>query len=305
LTPGESTIKATLGTVSGTANLKVTGGSLLRIDLTLAQAVNGVLIKGTRSRIRTRGTFDNGTSRDITGTVTMVVDSTNASVTPISGNLTWVQAIEDTFTTPAKISASYGSVVSPVSSLTITAPTLNGDGLSIPEQTFILSSGSSGQLSLMGRFSVASDQNLALSADWSSANPAIATVGNVDLHKGRVAALTAGKTVITATYGEQTATRTVLVEARTLDALTISLPSPPAAIIAGAELPYAVTARYTDGTTQDVTADAVWKIDNSNVATFSDPLSDPGLVVAVDAGTTILTATFGGKEDSETLTISQ
>jgi hypothetical protein len=125
------------------------------------------------------------------------------------------------------------------------------------------------------------------------------------LHKGRVAALTAGKTVITATYGEQTATRTVLVEARTLDALTISLPSPPAAIIAGAELPYAVTARYTDGTTQDVTADAVWKIDNSNVATFSDPLSDPGLVVAVDAGTTILTATFGGKEDSETLTISQ
>lgn len=303
LTPGESTIKATLGTVSGTTNLKVTGGNLNSIALTLAQAVNGVLIKGTSSRITARGTFSNDTSRDITSAVTMAVDSTNASVTPVSGNLAWVQAIEDTLTIPAKISASYGSVVSPVTSLTVTAPTLNDNGLSIPEQTLKLNSGSSERLSLKGLFSVASDQDLALNAEWSSASQEIATVGNVGLNKGRVAALTAGTAVITATYGEQTATTTVTVEARTLDALTISLPSPPAAIIAGAELAYAVTARYTDGTTQDVTADATWLIDNANIATFSDELSDPGLVVAVDAGTTTLTATFGGKVDTETLTV--
>jgi hypothetical protein len=305
LAPGRTVISAKLDSVEGTANFKVTGGNLQTIALTLAQAVNGVLIKGTSSRITARGTFDNNTSRDITGAVTMAVDSTNASVTPISGNLAWVQAVEGTLTTPAKISASSGSVVSPVSSLTITAPTLNGNGLTIPEQALILSNGTSRRFSLTGLFSVASTQDLALDADWSSANLAVATVGNVGLHKGQVKALTAGTTVITATYGGQTATTTVTVAARTLDTLTISLPSPPLATIAGAELPYAVTARYTDGTTQDVTADVAWSIDDANVATFSDQLSAPGLVVAVDAGTATLTAKLGEISDTEPLTVFQ
>jgi hypothetical protein len=302
--PGTTIISATSGTVTGTSNLKVTGGSLSSIALNLDQAINNTLIKGTRSRVTARGNFDNNTFRDITGAVILAVDSTNASVAPVSGNLAWVQALEVTpSATPAKISASYGSTVSPGESLlTVTAPVLNVSGLAIPEQTVTLSSGSSGRLSLTGTFSSGS-QDLTPSAEWSSAAPATAIVGNVGLDKGRVTALAAGTAVITASYGEQTATTTVTVAARTLDALTISLSSPPTAIIPGTELTYTLTAHYLDGTTQDVTADATWTIDNSNVATLSDQISAPGLIVAVDAGTTTLTATFGGKVDTETLTV--
>jgi uncharacterized protein YjdB len=188
--------------------------------------------------------------------------------------------------------------------LTVTAPVLDVGGLSISEQTLTLSSGTSERLSLIGLVSSGNSQDLTPSAEWSSASPAIVAVGNTGLDKGRVTALAAGTALITATYDGQTATATVTGAARTLDTLTISLPTPPAAIIAGTELRYAVTARYLDGTTQDVTADVIWSIDAANVATFSDQISDPGLIVAVDAGSATLTVTFGGKEDSEILTVS-
>jgi hypothetical protein len=308
LSPGLSTIKATSGTVSGTSNLTVTGGSLNSIALNFAPANNNVLIMGTRSRVMAHGTFSNGTSRDITGAIEnwSVVDNTKASVIDDVGNLAWVQALAVTSPEiPAKISASYGSVVLPGESLlTVIDPALNVNGLSIPEQALNLSNGTSGRLSLIGLFSSGNSQDLTLSAEWSSATPATAIVGNGGLDKGRVTALAAGTSLITATYGSQTATATVTVAARTLDTLTISRLSPPAAIIAGTELKYTVTAHYLDGTTQDVTADVAWSIDNSNVAKFSDQLSDPGLIVAVDAGTATLTVTFGGKIVTEGIAVS-
>jgi hypothetical protein len=308
LSPGLSTIKATSGTVSGTSNLTVTGGSLNSIALNFAPANNNVLIMGTRSRVMAHGTFSNGTSRDITGAIEnwSVVDNTKASVIDDVGNLAWVQALAVTSPEiPAKISASYGSVVLPGESLlTVIDPALNVNGLSIPEQALNLSNGTSGRLSLIGLFSSGNSQDLTLSAEWSSATPATAIVGNGGLDKGRVTALAAGTSLITATYGSQTATATVTVAARTLDTLTISRLSPPAAIIAGTELKYTVTAHYLDGITQDVTADVAWSIDNSNVAKFSDQLSDPGLIVAVDAGTATLTVTFGGKIVTEGIAVS-
>ena len=304
--PGTATISATSGTISGTANLAVTGGSLQNIAVTLAPANNNVLIKGTRSRLVARGTFSNGTSRDITGAVILAVDSTNASVAPVSGNLAWVQALEVTpSATPAKISASYGNAVSPGESLlTVIAPTLNVSGLSIPEQTVTLSSGSSGRISLTGTFSSGS-QDLTPSAEWSSAAPATAIVGNVGLDKGRVTALAAGTAVITATYDGQTATTTVTVAARTLESLTISADTTPLTIIAGTEKKFRATANYGGGISQDVTADVIWTIDDANVAKFSDQLSDPGLVVAVDAGTATLTVKLGEISDTETFTVSR
>ncbi|MDZ4184525.1 MAG: Ig-like domain-containing protein [Desulfuromonadales bacterium] len=303
LTAGTSTINATDGTVSGTSVLKVTGGNLTNIALTLDKAVNNALIKGTRSRVTARGTFSNNTSRDITGAVTLGVDNTNASVTPMSGNLAWVQAAEVPTAAPVKISASYGATVLPGEiSLNVTEPTLNNSGLSIPEQSLTLASGTSARLSLKGSFS-SGTQDLTPIADW-AVNSGTAIVGNVGLDKGRVHAGTTGPSVIRASYGGQTATTTVTVEPRTLNTLTISAVTP-ATMIPGNEKQFKVEALYTDGTRQDVTEDVAWTISDSNIAKFSDSVADPGLVVAVDIGTATLTVTFDGKVDTENITVSQ
>lgn len=300
LTPGVATIKATLGTVSGLSSLKVTGGSLQSIALTLPQGINGELINGTSSRITARGTFNNGSSRDITGAVTLTDDSINVNVTSVSGNLALVQATGITPTgNPAKIFATHGTTVPPGEFLlTATGPTLSN--VAINPTTLTLASGTSGRLSLRGAFSPPSNQDLTPAATWSSSNSSVATVENGNVH-----ALAAGTADITSTYGSQTATTSVTVVARTLQSLSISAVTTPATMIAGTEKQFKVEALYTDGTRQDVTVDVEWLIDNSNVAIFSDQSSDPGLVVAVDAGETILRVKIGNIVDTETLTVSQ
>ena len=304
LTPGVSTIKGTLGTVSGISNLKVTGGSLQNISLTLAQAKNNVLIKDTVSRVSARGSFSNNTSRDITGAVALTTNSANINVTPDSGNLAWVQATGITLAgDPAKIFATHESTVTPGETLlTVTDPLLSS--IAISPTNLALASGTSRRLSLTGIFS-SSSQDLTPTAAWTSVHPAIATVGNDGLEKGRVRALSTGTAEITATYGGQTVTTSVTVVARTLQSLTISAVTTPATTIAGTEKKFKVEALYTDGARQDVTENVEWSINDSHIARFSDPLSDPGLVVAVDAGVAIVTAKIGNISDTETLTVSQ
>ena len=304
LTPGTTTISAKLGAIEGGENLRVTGGSLSSIALTLAQTSNNELIIDTLSRVIARGTFSNGTSRDITEAIATwsVADNAKASFIDDVGNLEWVKALTVTpLATPANLSASYGSVAGE-SSLVVSAPTLSS--VTMPTPSLNLVSGTSGRLSLSGIFSPVSSQDLTPSAEWSSASSSIATVDNVGVNRGRVHALVEGSSVITATYGGKSTTTTVTVVARTLQSLAILSGTFPDPIIPGTEKQFIVEALYTDGARQDVTADAVWSIDNSNVAKFSGQSSVPGLLVAVDAGTATLTAAFGNLNDTETLVVS-
>lgn len=300
LTPGSTTISATLDAIVGMSNLKVTGGSLTRIDLNLDSAEP---VKGTSRRVTAIGTFDNGTSRDITGAIETwaVTPGAQASVSGVTGNLAWVDALEET-SSPLTLSASVGAVKGE-KILTVSAPPLSS--LSISENALTLATGSSGRLTLAGIFSSVNTRDLTFSADWLSSTSAIASVGDIGLEKGRVHALTAGTTNITSTYGGQTATTTVTVVARTLQSLTILPVTSPTPIIAGTEKKFKVEALYTDGTRQDVTADVTWTIDNLNIAIPSDTIANPGLFVAVDTGTATLTATFGGLNDIETLVVTQ
>lgn len=299
LTPGTTVISATRGAIVGTSNLKVTGGKLTKIDLSLDPTEQ---IKGTSSRLSAIGTFDNATARDITGAIeTWEVDSTKASVIDDVGNLVWLQALD--VTPGTKLSASYGSVPAGEISLVVIEPALTS--LTILEQAFDLTSGTSARLSLTGVFSPASNQNLAPSATWSSLPVTTATVGDLGFDKGRVRALTEGSSVITAAFGEKTATTTVTVVARTLQSLTILPVTSPNPIIPGTAKQFRVEALYTDGVRQDVTADATLTIDNRNIAIFADDVSDPGLIVAVDVGTATLTAKIGEIVDTEAFIVSQ
>lgn len=304
LAQGSCTIKATIGTVSGKTDLKVTGGNLQSIALTLAQASNNELIKGTRSRITARGTFSNNTSRDITGAVTLTDNSVNIDIIPVSSNLAWVEATGDISSgNPAKIFATYGTVTPGESSLTVTAPTLSS--VAITPTTLTLSSGTSGRLSLKGAFSPSGNQDLTPIAAWVSTNPVFATIGNDGLEKGRVHAQATGTVDITSSYDGQSASAIVTVVARTLQSLTITPVTNPASFIPGTEKKFKVTAYYDENFSQDVTEDVEWSIENSDIAKFSDKNSDPGLVVAVDVGLTTLRAKIGNISDTETLTVSQ
>jgi hypothetical protein len=72
---------------------------------------------------------------------------------------------------------------------------------------------------------------------------------------------------------------------------------------AGNQVQFTATANYSDGT-KDVTEDTTWSIDKPNVAILADNVSQQGLVVGVDIGSAILTATFGGKSQTTNVTVT-
>jgi hypothetical protein len=160
-----------------------------------------------------------------------------------------------------------------------------------------MAAGTSTRFIATALFSDNSTQDVTYSAAWSSNLPAIATVGDIGLAKGRVSGVAVGNVTITATYGGQSNTAPVVVVApTTLQASGITVSG---GIAQGNQVRYIATA--VNG--QDVTEDTTWSIDDPSVAILADSLNQPGQVVGVGHGTTTLKATFGANAPTTSVTV--
>jgi hypothetical protein len=69
-------------------------------------------------------------------------------------------------------------------------------------------------------------------------------------------------------------------------------------------VPYRAIARFSDGTTFDVTTGAAWSSSSTSVASISGALGTVGIATALRGGTTTITARLGSISGSTTLTVS-
>jgi len=300
LSQGTTTITASLDGISGTSSLKVTGGKLSGITLSAANItmVNGnmTLVKDIAVRMTATGTFDNGSSRDITGAVEWSTgSSTIATVTTPGGNLAWLTPLASNSTT---VSAKSGTLTA-TTNLTVTALTLQS--ITFSPGSINLAVGTSAPLKVTGTFSGGTTQDVTFSSTWSS-NTAAASVGNTGLAKGVVSGDSAGSATISASYGGLTITAPVTVVTRTLQSLALNA-AVTFSVAAGNQVAFTATANYSDSTSQDVTEDTVWTIDKPGVAILADSVNQPGQAVGVDSGSATLTASFGGKTQTLTVTV--
>ena len=308
LTLGTTTISATLGSISGTTSLKATGGNLTGFTLSAANItpVNGIitLANGTVVRTFATGSFSNGSSRDITGVVAWsTANPALVKVDPAGGNLAWLNASALTGTTT--VSATSGTLTA-TTNLTVTAPVLQS--LAISPVSMNLAAGTGGRFTVIASFNggtTTTTQDVTASSTWTSSDVTKATVDNSNnIAKGRVNGVPAatGTVNISAVYGGVSVPvpATVTITALTLQSLTISPAAAP--VGSGNLVKFIATANY-NGFSQDVTEDTVWTIDKPNVAILADNQNQPGQVVAVDSGSAILTATFGGKTTPVTVTV--
>jgi len=301
LSQGTTTITAAVGSISGFMNFKVTGGNLTGITLS---APNVTLVKDTSIRMTATGTFSNGSailSRDISGVVDWTVtDATKAVVTVAGTNLVWLKASAVTVAgVPTTVTAKSGSVTA-TANLTVTNP--SPLSIAMSPTTLELYSETGGRFTLAATYNDGTTQDVTADSSWSSNDTAKAKVSDSGGTKGRVSGVTAGSTTISATYGSLTAVKnTVTVVARTLQSLAISPAS--ATISSGNQVTFTATASYNLGPKKDVTEDATWTLDKTSVAILADTTNQPGQVVAVDGGSATLTATFGGKSATATITV--
>ena len=134
----------------------------------------------------------------------------------------------------------------------------------------------------------------AVVAAWTSATPAVATVAAAT---GLATGASAGSAVISAAYSGKTASATLTVIPPALLSIAVTPVAPSVAL--GASQQFTANGTFSDGTTQAVAA--TWTSASPAVATVP---AATGLATGASAGSAVISAAYGGKTASTTLTVT-
>ncbi len=285
---GMTTISASLGSVSGSTILTVT--VLVSVAIT---PPNPSIPLGTKQQFNATGTFTDGSTQDLTTSVSW--NSSNTAVATINSQ-GLASTSEQGMTT---ITASSGKVRGSTT-LTVAPPTLVSITVT-PVQPSI-GAGNPLQFTATGNFTDGSKHDFTTSATWSSSNPAVATISNAGGSQGLAKALAEGTTTISAALGSLsdstllTVFKTTLVSVRVVPA-NGSIPLTTA-------LQFRAIGTFNDGSQQDVTASANWNSTDPTVVTISNSVGSEGLATSANEGTTTISAGTGSFSDSTGLRVT-
>lgn len=260
---GTATIQATYSGKSGSTTLAITGATLSSIQVT---PINPTIANGESVSFTATGLFSDGTSQDLTRTATWI--SSNALVATVSNAAGFegkATAVSPGSTT--SITATQSGVVSAPSVLTVSGTkVLQSIGITTLKSS--MASGTDTQLNATGHYSDGSTADITGSVSWSSGSPAVATVGTPALGgstPGLVHGTGPGTATITASLGPVSQTFEVTVTAAELVSIQVNLAA--STIARGTSTTAQAIGTYTDGTTQNLTANAslVWAASGTNI----------------------------------------
>ncbi|HEX8710663.1 MAG TPA: Ig-like domain-containing protein [Terracidiphilus sp.] len=283
---GSSVITASLDSKQSTAQAAVTAAQLQSITVTPASAS---IATGQTQAFTANGIFSDGSTTDITNSVTWSSSAENIAAINATGLATGVSAGS------AKIVATSGSVLSSPVSLTVTPAVLteidiSPDGQAIPV-------GGQYPLSLTGTYSDNTTQTIN-GATWSSSDSTLASVDNTGIVSG-LANSNNSPVTITANFGGMSTTATVYITS----AAPVSLQLTPASasIAKGTTVQFSANVVYTDGSIQPVTAGVVWQSSSASTAA----VSLGGLATALAPGQATITATYDSLTATASLTVTE
>jgi trimeric autotransporter adhesin len=291
---GATTITATSERISGTTSLTITEARLMFIDVT---PPNPSIANGTHQQFAATGIYSDGTTQDLTGTVTW--SSSNTSVATISnaaGSRGLAASVAAGSTT---IQATSGSI-SGYAALTITPATLVSIAITPPNPS--IARGTTQQFAATGTYSDGTTQDLTGAVTWSSSNTSVATISNAAGSKGLATSVAAGSTTIKAASGSISGSTTLTITTATLVSIAITPANP--SIAKGTTQQFVAKGTYSNNSTQILTALVTWKSTNTSIATISNAGGSKGRATAVAAGSTTIRATLGTISGSTTLTVT-
>lgn len=282
ITAGTAAIHATLDGISGSASVVITAASLSSIAVT---PVTVTLPDGLTQQLTALGNYSDGTSLNITSSVTWA--SSDTSVATVSATGVARAAAAGT----ATIAATFGSI-SGSTAFTATSATLESIAVTPTNPNF--PNGLTQKLAAIATYSDGSSRDISLSAVWSSSDASVASVDSTGVVRG----LAVGTSTITAKSGTVSATTALTVTAATLSSLTLSPANP--GVPLGLTQQLTATGTYSDGGSFDLTSAVTWSSSATAVAT----VSPWGQSKAVAVGSTIITAKFGTTSSAVTLQVT-
>src|SRR5207247_1504144 len=191
----------------------------------------------------------------------------------------------------------------------VSSSTTSGGGPNVPPPpnaslTFLqvtpgnasVAASSTQQFSATGKYSDGSSKDLTSSVLWSSSDTSVASVNNGGLATGVVV----GVVTVTAQFGAMQGSATLNITNAGTNLTGITLSPVAASVPVNTTQQFTATGNYNDGSTRDLTALVTWGSSSTAVAT----VDANGLVTAVAAGSTNISATLGSISNSTSLTVT-
>jgi uncharacterized protein YjdB len=273
LTPGQTTITANIGSVSGSTTLTVTNATLV----SLAVAPSGASLQPAAKLTFTAvGTFSDASTQDLSSQVVWTSDNTVAATVNSLGTVTGVAA--GTANISATMLTKTGSAPLTVTSATLTSIAITGNPFTAP--------GAVVHYIATGTYSDGSTQNITQAVSWSSSDSTVAIVNSNGFATGQGA----GSAIITATQGTVSGSTTLVVTSSQLVSIAVSSPNPGSKLAEQTSVQLKAVGTFADGTTQNLTTSATWTSSDATVATVS---STTGIATGVAPGTVTVRAVFG------------
>ncbi len=278
---GPTQISATLdGTTASTQTVQVTPAALVTISITPSTAN---LAKGTTQQFNAIGTFSDGSTQDLTSSVSWSSNDTDVLSIDANGLATGLG------TGSAQISASSMQITSSLPAVQVTPATLVSIALSPNAASIAL--GTTVQFTATGTFSDGSTQMLSSGVNWGSSDGTVVSIGNGGLASG----VGIGSAQISVSYGNQTAmTSSFQVTAATLVSIAVTPGS--LSIHSGSVQPFTAIGTFSDGSTQDLSSTVTWTSTDIAVAT----IASGGLASSLAPGTTTIQAQSGASPNTIT-----
>ena len=240
---------------------------------------------GLTRRFVARGTYSDGTSLDISNTVTWSSGAI-AVATVLSPGVATGESV-GTATITAALSGKSGSAI-----LTVIAVTLNS--IAVTPATASVPMGLTQPFVATGIYSDGTVVNISDTVLWTSGSPLVATV----LSPGVATGESVGTATITAAFGGKSGSATLTVTAATLSSIAVTPAT--ATVPMGLTQPFVAIGTYSDGTIVNISSTVLWTSGSPLVAT----VVSPGVATGESIGTATITAAFGGKSGSATLTVT-
>ncbi len=244
-----------------------------------------VIPKGLTQQFTATGTYSDGSTHDLTSSVTWSSTLTSTATITAGGLAT---AVNTGVTT---INAQLGLMTGVA---TLTVGTAQLQSITVTPPTASIAAGTTQQFTAWGVYSDGTTPIITPLVNWSSSAPTVATVGATGLAVG----LVSGPTTISATIGSVTGGASLTVTPATL--VSIAVTPLVTTVPLGGTTQYTATGTFTDLSTQDITSTVAWTTSQSAVAV----INNGGLARSSGIGATTVTATSGTISGTATMTVT-
>jgi hypothetical protein len=248
--------------------------SLSSISVTVSSTDS--LVVGATTAFKAVGTYSDNSTADVTQQVIWNSDNTTVATLAKDGTATAVAAGS------ANISASLSGITSP--SVKLTVISLSSIAVT-PASLPILTIGATQQFSAVGTYSDGSKVDITSKVNWVS-DKNTATINA----KGLATIAAVGTANITAALSGVTSTKVVLT-AETIVSIDLQ-PAVPAKLSVRSNQRLSATAKFTDGSTGDISSLVNWTWIGSSSGIVS--ISPTGVITGGAVGTASITATLNG-----------